>query len=180
MLVRPHRAHRGQCGLLIGGIGVGVDQHDRDRSGPLGQQRAGRSPYLLAVHGRADCAIGERALPHLEAQVAVDHRHEVAPQAPGVAAVAPAHLQHVAEAARGDEPDAPALALQQGIGADRRAVHDRAKALRCVEALQPGEEADRLVPAVRRHLGRAEGAGSLVVEEEVGERATDIHADDGS
>jgi len=47
------------------------------------------------------------------------------------------------------------------------------------EGLQPLQEADGLVAAVGRHLGRAEGPGRLVQEEEVGERATDIDADEG-
>jgi len=41
--------------------------------------------------------------------------------------VAPAHFQHVAKAGRRDQADAPALALQQRIGADGGTVDDAAE-----------------------------------------------------
>ena len=62
---------------------------------------------------------------------------EIAPQAPGAAAVAPAHLQHVAEAARGDDADLRAAPLQQRVGADGGAVHDRADAGGAAERRSP-------------------------------------------
>ncbi len=52
------------------------------------------------------------------------HRREIAPQAPGAAAVAPAHFQHVAEATRGDDADLRPAPFQQRVGANGGAVDD--------------------------------------------------------
>ncbi len=68
-------------------------------SAPGGRERARCRGDLCGVDGDAHCAVGERALVDLEAQVALDDRHEIAPQAPGRRPVAAAHLQHVAKAA---------------------------------------------------------------------------------
>ena len=116
---------------------------------PRSQQ--GRAPPRAPRRHRprvADRAVGERALVDLEAQVAVGDRREVAPQAPGAAAVAPAHLQHVAEAARGDDADLARPCRSSSalvptvvpctIERDRRGAAERAQAV---------EEAGRLVAA---------------------------------
>src|SRR6218665_2162692 len=47
-----------------------------------------------------------------------------ATEARGLRTVPAAHLQHVAETARGDDAGARHFALQQRVGADRGAVHD--------------------------------------------------------
>jgi 3-isopropylmalate/(R)-2-methylmalate dehydratase small subunit len=60
---------------------------------------------LLRVNGGADRAIGERALVDFQTHIAIDDRDEIAPQTPGSAAVAAAHLQSVAKAAGGDDAD---------------------------------------------------------------------------
>ena len=125
-------------------------------SAPLARRPSAAARTAAAIDGCADGAVGERALVDLEAQVAVGDRHELAPQAPGLAAIAPAHLQHVAEAARGDDADARPAPLQQRIGADRGAVDDRAEVRDLAERVEPLHEAGRLVAALRRHLGGAE------------------------
>ena len=109
-----------------------------------------------AIDRRADRAVGERALVDLEPHVAIGDRHEIAPQAPGAAAVAAAHFQHVAKAARGDDADLRPAPLQQRVGADGGAVHDRADVAGAAERVRPLQEAVRLVAALRRHLGGAE------------------------
>ena len=67
---------------------------------PRVAQRRSGGAHRRRVDRRAHAAVGERALVDLDAQVAIGDRSEIAPQPPGPAAVAPAHLQHVAEAAR--------------------------------------------------------------------------------
>ena len=124
-------------------------------------------------------AVGEDAFVDFEAHVAVGDRREIAPQAPGVRPIAAAHFEHVAKAARRDHADARALALEKRVGADGRAVDDRAHVLDRTEALQPLDESDRLVASVRRHLGDGEASLGFVEQEEVGEGAPDIDADDG-
>ncbi|MDQ1078997.1 hypothetical protein QE401_001523 [Pseudoroseomonas cervicalis] len=104
---------------------------------------------------------------------------KIAPEAPGVEAVAAAHLQHVTEAARGDQPDLRALALQQRIGADGGAMHHGGELRHGAEALQPFQETHRLIAAVGWHLGGAEASRRLVIAEEIGEGAADIDANNG-
>ena len=73
----------------------------------------------------------------LDAHVAVGDRDEIAPQAPGAAAVAAAHFQHVAKAARGDDADLRPAPLQQRVGADGGAVHDRVDRGSAAERFRP-------------------------------------------
>jgi len=56
-------------------------------------------------------------------------------------------------------------------------VHDRAKRCDVAERREPVHEAGGLVAAPRRHLGGAEAARRRVEQEQVGERASDIDAD---
>ncbi len=178
MVVRPDGAGRSRRRPLVGGVGIGVDEDDGEGGGAGLDQALGGSRHLGRIDGLSHRAIGQRALGHLDAQVAVGDGGEVAPQAPGVGAVAAAHFQHVAEAGRGDDADARALALQQRIGADRGAMDDGAERGERPEGLQALEEADGLVAAVRGDLGGAERARRLVEKEQVGEGATDIDANE--
>src|SRR4029077_1358262 len=91
----------------------------------LVEQMFRRRLDLRRIDRSADAAVGEGAFAHLDAHVAVGDRDEVTPQAPGAAAVAPPHFQHVAEAAGGDDAYFRTAALEQGVGADGGAVHDR-------------------------------------------------------
>ena len=128
----------------------------------------------------AQGAVGERALVDLEAQVAIGDRREVAPQAPGPPPVAAAHLQHVAEAAGGDDADLGTAALEQRIGADGGAVHDRAYGVDIAERAQALHEAQGFVTAAGRDLGGAEAPGRLVEQEQIREGAADVDADDAA
>src|SRR5947208_8294699 len=93
-------------------------------------------------------------------------------------AVAPPHLDHVAKTLGRDDPDATALALDERVGGDRSAVHDRVEVSGASELPEPVEEADRLIAAVRRNFGDAQIARRLVVAKEIRERAADVDADD--
>jgi hypothetical protein len=100
-------------------------------------------------------------------------------QAPGLGAVAAAHLQHVAETARGDDAGARHLAFEQRVGADRGAVHDGGDGRgRIGHARHAVHEAARFLAARGGHLDDARRAVGLVEHEEVGEGAADIDADD--
>jgi len=79
----------------------------------------------IEIHRFEDGAIGKDALAYFEPVAPVHHWRERSFQAPCGGPVAAAHLQHVAKAFGGDDAGLRALALQQGIGADGRAVHDR-------------------------------------------------------
>lgn len=179
ILVRPYRLRGFERRELVGRVGVGVDEHDGERFRARGERLPGRRAHLVEIDRLPHGAVRQHALRDLEAQVALDDGHEIAPQAPGVEPVAAAHFQHVAEARRGDERGARALALQKRVGADGRAVDDGAERRDRPEAPQPFEEAHGLVAAVRGHLGRLETPRIRVVVEQVGEGPADIDADDG-
>src|SRR4029079_10360167 len=102
----------------------------------------------------------------------------IAPEAPGAAAVAAAHLQRVAKAFGGDDADLWAAPLQQRIGADGRAMHNRPHTGRATERLQPIQEAQGFIAAIRRHLCRAELALAGIKHEQVGKGSADVDSDD--
>ena len=177
VIVRPDLANDAERAALVLGIRVGVDEDDRDRLRALRDELLRGRAHFVVIDGGADRAVRQRALAHFEPHVAVGDRREIAPQAPGAAPVAPAHLQHVAEAARRDDADLRPAPLQQRVGADGRAVHDRSLR-RAADRAQAVEEALRLVAAPRRHLGGRERARRGIEAEQVGERAADIDPDD--
>src|SRR5215470_17601003 len=94
------------------------------------------------------------------------------------AAIAPPHLQRVAEAARRDHADLRPAPLEQRVGTDRGAVHDAAAGGGSAERREAIGKTDRLVAAARRHLRGAEAAARGVEPEKVGEGAADVDADD--
>ena len=103
---------------------------------------------------------------------------EVAPEAPGRAAVPAPHLQRVAKALRGDEPDLRALAFEKRVGPGRGAVDHGADAREIVDLPADAvEKAPRLVGPGGGHLGDGGGARGLVEDEDVREGAADIDAD---
>ena len=93
-------------------------------SAPRDSSACGSLADLFRIDLLPDGPVRQSALADFEAQVAVDNRHEVAPESPGLPAIATTHLEYVTEPACRDEADARAFAFEQRIGADRRAVHD--------------------------------------------------------
>ena len=178
MLVRPDFRRSGERAALVLGVGVCVDEDDRQRLRAALAQRLRRRGDTGFVDRRANGAVGERAFIDFHAQIAIGDRDELAPQAPGLPAVAAAHFEHVAKAARGDHADARAAPFKERIGADGGAVHDRAEALDGAERQQALQKAGRFIAALRRHLGDAEGARRVIEVKQIGERAADIDADD--
>ena len=114
---------------------------------------------------------------HLEPHVAIGDRDEIAPQAPGAAAVAAAHLQRVAKPARGDDADFRPAPFQQRVGADRGAMHDRLHARRAAQRRSPLRNPSASSPRRDGTFARAERAASGIQQEQVGERAADIDPD---
>ena len=105
-------------------IGEGVDEADGDGVHALGQQPVHRSASILGIQRLLHVARRIDPLVHHGAQVALDERRRLLPREvvePGHPQVA--DLQHVAEAARADQPGARALALQQRVAGDRGPVH---------------------------------------------------------
>ncbi len=181
VFVGPQRANLGECCPFVLGVGVGVDEDDRDALCSFFQKQPRSAAHLRRIDAASDGPIRERPLVDLDAQVAFGDRDKIAPQPPGPAAVAAAHFQHVAEAACRDHPDARAAPLQDCVGADRRAVHDRALGDRPVESPQRGkgiEETPRFIAAMGWDLARAERAVCWIEHEQIGESAAHVDADD--
>jgi hypothetical protein len=176
MRVRPEGACRRQRRALVRGIGIGVDENDGQRFGArFAQCLCGRA-YLVRLDRRAYGAVGQGALGHFQTQVPIDHRNEIAPQAPGLPPVPPAHFQNIAEPGRGDQANTRTLAFEQRIGADGRAVHDGPQMFGRAECLQAGEKPHRLVAAVGRRLADGKPSCGLIEVEEIREGSADIDA----
>jgi len=97
-----------------------------------------------------------------------------------VAALVP-DLERVAKALGGEQSRPRALALDQRVRGQRGAVNDRADAAG-IHARVVQQRLDALLDAMggilggRQHLADADGAGDLVDDDEIGERAADVHA----
>src|SRR5262249_37316780 len=64
------------------------------------------------------------------------------------------------------------------IGGNRRAMHDRRDGAHTADRVQPVEKTLRFVAAMRGHFGDAEAARGRIEQEQIGERAADVDADD--
>ena len=120
--------------LLVRGVGIGVEQADRDRVDSRRPASAGisSSRTFASSSGSLDRAVGAEPLGDLEAVLAAHRRRGLGvEQVVDVAPVVALHEQQVAEAARGDEGDARALALQHRVGGDGRAVAEVLDPCRC-------------------------------------------------
>ena len=150
-------------------------------STPCERRYATAAAHVGFVERLEDVAVGVGALAHLGAQLARDQRLELAGQAEQLRPRAARELEDVAEALRRDEPATRALALEHGVGRDRRAVDHALRAREiALQRLQAGHEADRLVVRRARHLRDRERAGRRIEHQAVGERAADVDADDQS
>ena len=92
------------------------------------------------VERALDMALGVDALVHHAAQIALDQRRRLLPGHVVEARHAQrADFQHVAEAVGGDQADAGALVLEDGVGGDRRAVAELLDAVpaRCRSRARP-------------------------------------------
>ena len=97
--------------MLIGRVGIGVDEEHADCLATGSQQGLGLVAYLVEVDRGVNAAIGQHPLVNLQAQGAGHDGFKTAAQAPGLWPVASAHFQHITKAARGDDARASHLAL---------------------------------------------------------------------
>ena len=162
------------------GVHVGVQQADRDRLDTLRDQLADDPPRAVLVERLAHRAVGQQPFAHLAAQVSRhEGRRRIDEQVVHVVATLVANLERVPEALGGEERRARALALDERVGGERRAVHDRADGARGSPRLLE-ERRDALLDRVRRvfrrgeNLAHARGARRLVDHHEIGEGAADV------
>ena len=173
----PDLARDGAGGLLVRGIGIGMDEADDQRLGAELEQPAHGGPHRVGVERDHHIALGVDALRHFEAQLARDQRLEAADHAVAEGPRAAAELQHIAEARSGDQAAARALAFENGVGADSGAVHQRRQVLdRDAAVAQSREHAARLVVGRRRDLDDAKPVRAFVDEQQVGESAAHVDA----
>ena len=166
--------------LLVLGMGVGVQQADRDGLDAValaGRRRPARGPSRSS--GTSTRAVAVDALAHLEAMAPRHERRGLArDEVVHVGTVAAADLEHVAEPRRGHERRARARALGERVDHDRRAVHELLDLGRLDLARGDHvEHALREVARRRRDLRDPHLAGLPVDDDEVGERAADVGRD---
>ena len=167
-------------------IAVGVQVAHRNRLDAGSFQFGNRGIERRVIKRRLDAAVGAHALRHAEAQRT---RHQLLRRrhAEVIAVVLQslAHLDDIAMAFGGQQPDLGALVLQQGIGGDGGAMHD---ALGLGQQLVAGEVQDIRQPTEaghhsdRRILRRGRdfcqrGAAAGIHRDKVGEGAANIDAD---
>ncbi len=181
--VGERRADDGRCLLLMRWIAVGVEEADGDRLDPFGYQALRHGAHLVGIERGQHVAVAVDAFRHLQAMAARHQRvGELQEQVVDVVALLGAHLQDVAEAARGDQAQARAGALDQGVGDQGGAVDHVAdvgeRELGGVqqfgEALQ---RADRGVVRRGQALVEADFVALRVEQDEVGEGAADVETD---
>ena len=129
---------------------------------------------------------GVHPLDRLDGVLQVGQRLRLRPDDPAGQAArdeGPGDLQHLAEAAGHHQPDPGALALQDRVRRDRGAVQ-HVRDLGRARSRRPHRPSrcrrstpTRLVLRRGRGLGPVGGAGRLVHEQQVGERAADVHAE---
>ena len=96
---------------------------DDERLGAGRAQRLGSAPHRLLVERDHHFPFGIHALGHLDAEIARDEGLERSLEAVRCGTRAASQLQHVPEAAGGNEPHYRALALEQRVRRRRRAVN---------------------------------------------------------
>ena len=168
---------------LVCGIGVGVDQRHGHRLHVELGDAARDGPHRGFVQRPPHGAVHVHALRHREAQLA---RH----QRPGlddvdvvlVEAALVRDLDHVAEAVSRNERGARALALDDGVGGERGAVHEHADVAerqarlrqRAAGALDDGH---LRLPRRRQQLGDVPAPAAE--QHDVGERPADVDSQPG-
>ena len=171
--------------LLVGGVGVGVDEADAQGL----DAAAGQGPQLgadvvLVELGDHRAVTGD-ASPDLDGVLQRGEGLGLGPDDPARQAAGderPRDLQHLAEPVGGHEADPGALALEDGVGRDRRPVEhvadrgalDARGGARLVDAAQ---HPHGLVLGRGGGLGAERRAGVLVDQQDVGERATHVDSE---
>ena len=178
--LRPQPAHLGQHGLLVRGVGVGVQEADRHRLDACGAEviqdagQGGKIQWLELVAAIVHAAgqLAAQMARHEGRRLHVIEVEEIGP-------VAARDLEHVAKATGGDEPGMCTLALGQRIDDHRGAVRHEGDLGECEAALV--EHVEHAAFEIGRRgvgLGGAHHltAGDRIAAEadQVGERAADV------
>jgi len=169
--VRPQRA-------LVLGVGVAVQQADGHALHALAGQRRHELRDLIERERLLDRTIGADALADFQAQSPRDERRRLR-RGLQIVEVQAAHardLQHVAEAARADQADDGAAALDDGVRHDGGAVGDGCQRRAPDQGRQALHDAEGGIGRRRRDLAARQPARRRA-HDEVGERPADVDAD---
>ena len=166
-------------------LGIEEAEQERDRDGldPRRLERGDQRIDLVLRQRRDDGAVGADALGDLEAPAARDEgRRRVLEEVIEVGTRRAPQLQHIAEAARGNERRARAGFLENGIGHDGGGVRQepdvgRGHLVAAHGSLEGAEHAVGKVPRGRGHLGDADRPARVVDERYVREGPADIDPD---
>ena len=168
--------------LLMGGVGVAVQQRHGDGLDALVEQAPDGRLRLFRIERRLDLAVMRHALCDRAAQIARNQRRRFLPRDVVKARHAQiADLQDVAEAFGGDQPGLRDLAFDDGVGSDRGAVAQLGNIFARERALgnQPGESLDDGAGIVVHGGGDLAGQQPAVRVEadDVGKGAADIDSE---
>jgi hypothetical protein len=166
---------------LVGRVRVGVQEGDGDRLDAVLAQRLERPGDVLADQLGLDRAVGHQPLGDGVDAAARHQRRRVAGEdVVEVVAVGAADLEHVAEAARRQQPHHGAAPLEQRVEADRGAVDEE---LGGGEGVAADRGVDRVADPLLGRRGRRELlrdphlARALVIKDQVGKRASDVYTE---
>ena len=175
MLVGPHGARGRRGGALVGGIGVALTntiarprRPGRERARALGDLLGSTATRIVRPP-----ACARRPRP----RIAFDHGNEIAPH-PQVRAGRGGAFRGRLESLAGDEADARALAFEQRIGADGRAMHDGGESAIRPSASSPATNPLASSPRCDGVLAVAKRPVVGFVRHEIGESAADVDADE--
>ena len=177
--VRPFLGDDRRRASLVLRLDEGEHQADGDRLDLARGLQLAHDPAQPGLVERLEHdAVAVDPLVELVAVAVLDQRRRLDPEDVVVRlAVAALDEGHIAEAPRRKVGDVCALALQDGVGGDRRAEPHVADAGAVVDAPQPFEDSVRRIPGRGQVLPDADRAPVAVIGDEVRERAADIDAD---
>ena len=162
-------------------VGVRVQKAHGHGRHAFGDETPDRLARVVDVERHEHVAAMVDALGHFPAPAPAHQRRRLLPG--DVIEPIRAHaadLEHITKSTCGDESRPGALALEDGVGGDRGAVHDlvhvaRRHARFADDLLQPHADRPAVVVGARKDLAREHGAVRRQ-EDDVGERAADVDA----
>ena len=167
---------------LVGGILEGVEETHRDRLHPFGEEAVHRRLGIAAIERTDDFAARVDPLLDLRAEVTLDELRRLLPRKIVEAGHAKVpELEHVPEAAGGDEAGERPLVLEDRVRRDGGAVPDlghvgAAKGSLVEDLLEAARDRLGVVLDTRGHLAGKDPA-PRVEEHDVGERSADVDSD---
>ncbi len=168
--------------LLVGGIGIGVQETDGYRL-HLFRAEPVQGVFQLGRHQRRfDLAVEAHAFAKADTAITRHQRFgKFDEHVIKIVAQLGSSFEHIAKPARGEERGCRALALDHGVGRERRAMHDRAHR----RVARVGKRQDLRhrrqhglagLVRCRQQFCRIDATGSLIEPDHIGKCAADVDA----